>query len=384
MNPKYLLLGLTSLLLVSCSSNLSEADKIKVQEEKVILGKSLYFDKNLSNDRTQSCSTCHNPDAGFVDNRDNGVKKQASLGDNQTSIGDRQAPSAAYAMFSPKFHYDKKKKQYVGGQFWDGREATLAGQAGGPPTNPDEMAMKSKEAVIQRLQENSFYVDGFKKLYGEEIFTKTDEAYAAMTKVIEAFEQTKEFAPFDSKYDRFLEGKYELSVLEDLGRTLFFSNNNNSCATCHMLKGEDKKGETFTNYEFHNIGTPINHELRAKNGVTAIDNGLLNNPKVTDVKHKGKYKVPTLRNVAVTSPYMHNGVFKDLRTVVLFYDKYNNTSIDRVLNPETNEAWDKPEVKETISLDDLKAKKQSDRKIDAIVAFMKLLTDKRYEHLLQK
>ncbi len=181
MNPKYLLVGLVSLLLVSCSSNLSEAQKIKVQEEKVTLGKSLYFDKNLSNDRTQSCSTCHNPEAGFVDNRDNGVKKQASLGDNQTSIGDRQAPSAAYAMFSPKFHYDKKKKQYVGGQFWDGREATLAGQAGGPPTNPDEMAMKSKEAVIQRLQENSFYVDGFKKLYGEDIFTKTDEAYTAMT-----------------------------------------------------------------------------------------------------------------------------------------------------------------------------------------------------------
>lgn len=382
MKTNYLLSLSLVIFLSACSNNINEAAKIKVFEQKATLGKVLYFDKNLSNNRTQACSTCHNPEAGFVDDRDNGVKKQASLGDNNTSIGDRQAPSAAYAMFSPKFHYDKKKKEYIGGQFWDGREATLAGQAGGPPTNPDEMGMKSKEAVIQRLQENPFYVEEFQKIYGKDIFLNVKEAYSAMTKVIQTFEQTKVFAPFDSKYDRFLEGEYDLSVLEDLGRTLFFSNNNNSCASCHMLKSEDKKGETFTNYEFHNIGTPINYELRAKNGVTAIDKGLLNNPLVSDVKHKGKYKVPTLRNVAITSPYMHNGVFKDLRTVVLFYDKYNNK--ERVLNPESNKPWDKPEVKETINLDDLKAKKQSDRKIDALVAFLNLLTDKRYEHLLEK
>ena len=131
-----------------------------------------------------------------------------------------------------------------------------------------------------------------------------------------------------------------------------------------------------------NIGTPINHELRAKNGTTSIDNGLLNNPAVTDEKHKGKYKVPTLRNVAVTGPYMHNGVFKDLRTVVEFYDKYNNK--DRKINPETGKPWQDPEVEETISLEELKANKLIDRKVEALVAFMKLLTDKRYEHLLEE
>ena len=118
-----------------------------------------------------------------------------------------------------------------------------------------------------------------------------------------------------------------------------------------------------------------------KNGVKQIDQGLLANPNVSDKKHLGKHKVPTLRNVAVTAPYMHNGVFKDLRTVVEFYDKYNNQ--ERNINPETGEPWDEPEVKETISLEDLKAKKQNDRKVDALVAFMKLLTDKRYEHLLE-
>lgn len=371
-------------IFTACSNNVevSKAKELSNSKIKEDLGRSLFFDVNLSKNRTQSCATCHNPQNGFVDDRDNGIKAMASLGDDGKSLGDRQAPSAAYAKFSPKFHFDEKKQKYIGGQFWDGREATLAGQAGGPPTNPIEMGMPSKKAVVDRIKENPYYVQTFKKVYGKDIFSSNEEAYKAMADAIEKFEMTDEFSPFDSKYDRYLKGEYELTVLEDLGRTLFFSNNNNSCATCHVLKGEDKAGETFTNYEYHNIGVPVNHELRAKNGVTAIDNGLLNNPAVSDERHKGKYKVPTLRNVAVTAPYMHNGVFKDLKTVVEFYDKYNNPT--RVLNPETNKPWDKPEVKETISLEELKAKKQNDRKVEALVAFMKLLTDKKYEHLLEK
>ncbi|MCT7576787.1 c-type cytochrome [Aliarcobacter butzleri] len=346
------------------------------------LGRILFFDVNLSKNRTQSCATCHNPDAGFVDDRDNGVKKMASLGDDGKSLGDRQAPTASYAKFSPTFHFDEKTKKYVGGQFWDGREATLEGQAGGPPLNPIEMGMSDKKAVVDRLKENTLYVDSFKKIFGADIFKNDDKAYEAMTIAIASFERTDEFSPFDSKYDRYLKGEYDLTPLEDLGKSIFFSNNNNSCANCHVLKGEDKEGETFTNYQYHNIGTPTNNELRAKNGVKAIDEGLLANSNVSDVAQKGKHKVPTLRNVAVTGPYMHNGVFKDLKTVVEFYDKYNNK--DRNIDPETNKPWDEPEVKDNISLQELKANKLTDRKVEALVAFMKLLTDKKYEHLLEE
>ncbi|MCT7646277.1 cytochrome-c peroxidase [Aliarcobacter butzleri] len=346
------------------------------------LGRILFFDVNLSKNRTQSCATCHNPDAGFVDDRDNGVKKMASLGDDGKSLGDRQAPTASYAKFSPTFHFDEKTKKYVGGQFWDGREATLEAQAGGPPLNPIEMGMSDKKAVVDRLKENSLYVDSFKKIFGADIFKNDDKAYEAMTIAIASFERTDEFSPFDSKYDRYLKGEYDLTPLEDLGKSIFFSNNNNSCANCHVLKGEDKEGETFTNYQYHNIGTPANNELRAKNGVKAIDEGLLANSNVSDVAQKGKHKVPTLRNVAVTAPYMHNGVFKDLKTVVEFYDKYNNK--DRNIDPETNKPWDEPEVKDNISLQELKANKLTDRKVEALVAFMKLLTDKKYEHLLEE
>ncbi|MBF7066481.1 cytochrome-c peroxidase [Aliarcobacter butzleri] len=346
------------------------------------LGRILFFDVNLSKNRTQSCATCHNPNAGFVDDRDNGVKKMASLGDDGKSLGDRQAPTASYAKFSPVFHFDEKAKKYLGGQFWDGREATLEGQAGGPPLNPVEMGMSDKKAVVDRLKENTLYVDSFKKIFGADIFKNDDKAYEAMTIAIASFERTDEFSPFDSKYDRYLKGEYDLTPLEDLGKSIFFSNNNNSCANCHVLKGEDKEGETFTNYQYHNIGTPANNELRAKNGVKAIDEGLLANSNVSDVAQKGKHKVPTLRNVAVTGPYMHNGVFKDLKTVVEFYDKYNNK--DRNIDPETNKPWDEPEVKDNISLQELKANKLTDRKVEALVAFMKLLTDKKYEHLLEE
>lgn len=377
-----LFLGMIFLLSACSNSKVSQAKKIELEKEKISLGKVLFSDVNLSKNRTQACATCHNPDFAFVDNRDNGVKKQASLGDDGHSLGDREAPSAAYAMFSPKFHYDEKKKKYIGGQFWDGREATLAGQAGGPPLNPIEMGLPSKEFAVKRLKENVYYVEMFKKIYGNDIFKDSNKAFKSMADAIASFEKTKEFAPFDSKYDRFLKGEYELTPLEDLGRSLFFSNNNNSCANCHVFKGEDKKGETFTNYEYHNIGTPINKALRAKNGVKTIDKGLLNNPAVSDEKELGKYKVPTLRNVAVTGPYMHNGVFEDLETVVLFYDKYNNKKT--AINPETNKKWQDPEVKETISLEELKAKALTQRKVDALVAFMKTLTDKRYEHLLEK
>ncbi|CAC9647617.1 cytochrome-c peroxidase [bacterium endosymbiont of Bathymodiolus sp. 5 South] len=352
--------------------------------QKQALGEKLFFDPILSNSRTQSCSTCHNPGFGFVDNRDNGVGGAASLGDNGKSLGDRNTPSAAYAMLSPDFHFDKKSQQWIGGQFLDGREQDLKGQAGGPPLNPGEMNMLSKQALLTRFKNHPTYSTQFKKIYGNNIFDNTDKAYLAMTKSIAEFEKTKFFAPFDSKYDRYLAGKYKLTDLEDLGRSLFFSDNGANCTTCHQLKkSDDAKGEAFSNYEYYNIGVPVNTALRAKNGVKTIDKGLLNNPKVNDVKQAGKFKTPSLRNIAITTPYMHNGVFKELATVIVFHNKYIDKS--RTTNPETNQPWAAAEVPETIDFNDLKkGKKLSDKKVNALVAFLKTLTDKRYEHLLKR
>ncbi|MGY0398578.1 MAG: cytochrome-c peroxidase [Ostreibacterium sp.] len=365
---------------------ISEKVKVAPTIDKATLGRLLYFDVNLSKNRTMSCSTCHNPAAGFVDKRGNGVANMVSLGDNGHSLGDRNAPTATYAKFSPHFQKNtgknKDKSAFLGGQFWDGREPTLADQAGQPPLNPDEMAMPDKHSVVARLKENAGYYQLFKTLFGETIFANDDQVYLAMTQAIQAFEETDFFTSFDSKYDRFLHGEYELTALEDLGRSLFFSNNNTNCSTCHKLKAEDNPREVFTNFEYRNIGVPENTALRAKNGVKAKDLGLYQNPMAKTEDNKGKFKVPSLRNVAVTGPYMHNGVFANLRTVIEFYDQYNNPV--RKNNPETGKPWRKPEVGQNIALEELKVKALTDRKIEALVAFIKTLTDKRFEAVLDK
>ena len=145
--------------------------------------------------------------------------------------------------------------------------------------------------------------------------------------------------------------------------------------------------ETFSNYQYHNIGVPPNRAARKVNGVKPdhVDHGLLDNPAVSEAAADGKFKVPTLRNVAVTGPCMHNGVFRDLRTTVLFYNKYNTKNAKRQINPETGKPFAAPEVAATLAVKELThGPALDDVRIDALVAFMKTLTDKRYEHLLEK
>ena len=382
---KLILLSIvTGLIISGCNS--SQSTPAQPLLSKTELGQQLYFDTNLSANRTQSCASCHAPEAGFADPRGNAAQGAVSLGDDGHSLGDRNAPTAAYAMFSPAFQLSNEGI-YKGGQFHDGRENDLQGQAGGPPTNPIEMGMPSKAAVIERLNENPRYRDSFIALYGQDIFNTPEQAYSAMADSIAAFERTELFAPFDSKYDRFLRGEYQLSEQEELGRTLFFSQQFTNCNLCHQLKASPRAaGETFTSYEYHNIGVPVNQNARAVNGVASdhIDRGLLENPAVSDPAQAGKFKVPTLRNVAVTGPYMHNGVFKDLRTVVLFYNKYNSRSNARQINPETGQAWATAEVAANLSVEELETGPAlTDQRVDALVAFMKTLTDKRYEALLK-
>lgn len=379
---------LTALILVVAgAAPIAAGEPIATRED---LGAALFSDTNLSFNRTQACATCHAPASGFADPRDNGfghpVARAVSLGDDGKSIGDRNAPTASYARFSPTFHRDSEG-HYVGGQFWDGRADKLEDQAAGPPLNPLEMGMPDTASIVERLQENPTYISAFKSLFGERIFDDPDSAYAAMTEAIAAFERTDEFSPFDSRYDRYLRGEVEFTKQEELGRTLFFSDQFTNCNQCHQLKPlPGSAGETFTNYRFHNIGVPINKAVRAANGSSenAADLGLLANSAVNEPSEAGKFKVPTLRNVAVTGPYMHNGIFSDLRTAVLFYNRYNSKDPTAQINPETDLEWGETEFLKTISTTELThGPALDDKRIDALVAFLKTLTDARYEHLLE-
>lgn len=353
------------------------------------LGEALFHDVNLSKNRTQSCATCHMPERAFSDRNDTANGNPVSLGDDGESFGDRNAPTASYAALTPPFGRDADGV-YLGGQFWDGRAKNLEEQAAGPPLNPIEMGMPDEASVAARIAENREYVKAFAAFYGPEVLKDPKATFRAATEAIAAFERTPQFSPFDSKYDRYLRGEVKLTDEEELGRTLFFSKQFTNCNLCHDVKARDGRmeGATFTSYKYFNIGVPANPDVRKANGSKPdfTDPGLAANPHVKgDPKERGKFKVPGLRNVAVTAPYMHNGVFKDLRTVILFYNKYNSKKKSRQIDPETGRRWAPPEIADNIDLEKLEAGPAlDDRRIDALVAFLKTLTDRRYEHLLEK
>lgn len=365
-------------------------------EDEEAFGEALFFDENLSLHRTQACATCHDPARAFTDGRvgDDGQVRAVSLGDDGISLGDRNAPSAAYAFLSPQFHVGTRSRHNkqsanrlyegaLGGQFWDGRASDLEGQAAGPPLNLLEMGMPDIEAVAERLYENEEYRRALAQFGGVDTLDDARQAYAAMTRAIAAYERTDAFAPFDSRYDRSLTGEVALNFKELTGKAIFFSQFAN-CGICHQLFSEGdpigERVEPFTGFEFHNIGVPQNADVRALNGVMGVDDGLASH--LDDPSLRGAFKVPTLRNVAVTGPYMHNGVFAELRTVLQFYDHFVNDE-ERALNPETSLPWAAPEVSATVATDLLRVgDPMTDNDIDALECFLRALTDQRYESLL--
>ena len=372
--------------LVSLSVASAATSDEQRQARLVDLGRALFFDVNLSFNRTQSCATCHDPARAFIDWRDSGVSAAASLGDDGHSLGDRNAPTLSYAALTPPLQRNAAG-EWLGGQFLEGRAPTLADQAQGPPMNLLEMAMPDTASVVARLQENPNYAREIPALFGDNVFSDEARTLQAMGESIAAFEQIEFFSPFDSKYDRYLRGDYEPTNEELLGITLFFSNQFTNCNLCHQLKTlPEAEGELFTNHLYHNIGVPVNRQLREASGLGEdyVDIGLAGNPLVADSTQAGKFKVPTLRNVALTGPYMHNGVFADLKTVLLFYNKYLTRSSKAQINPESGEQWGPPEVAENISFEELQAGRVlDDRAINALLAFMRMLTDRRYEPLLE-
>jgi len=341
------------------------------------LGQQLFFDTDMSFNRSQSCASCHDPERAFTDTRDNGVNAAASLGADGVSLGDRQAPGLTYADSVPTFHKVEDGK-FAGGFFWDGRATTLEHQATSPLYSAIEMGLADTETLRQRLLEKDFYQQAFSELFSANVFETPDAINHAFSTAVAAFQRTALFSPFDSRYDRYLRGEYQPTVQERIGMGLFFSKDFANCSHCHQLNSlPNSVGETFSNYQYENIGLPVNATLRSANGKGSdvVDMGF---------KDQGRFRVPSLRNVAVTAPYMHNGIFNDLQTVLLFYNKFNTTGGTSQTNPETGKDWGEPEVDGHRDMVKLNAGiPMSGRQMDALEAFMRMLTDQRYEHLLQ-
>ena len=358
-----------------------------IETNTALLGKQLFSDTSLSFNQTMSCATCHNPEKGFIDDRDNGVASAVSLGDDQISLGTRNSPTVAYASLTPDFTGTNQNAR--GGQFLDGRASDLTDQAGQPFLNDLEMGMPDQASVIARVMANPDYVAAFEALYGADVFNNTNTAFSALSDSLASFQETQEVSPFDSKFDRAIAGSYTLTNAERNGQDLFFSNRL-SCNNCHRVNNLTNlsPSQLFTNHEYENIGVPANQTLNnllqslgQQAGLLANgDQGLFENPAVNNNNAtRGRFRVPTLRNVAVTAPYMHNGTFANLQTVIHFYDHQGGGNNRRPINPETNQPWNDPEINANINNNDLRMPGINNNDVNDLECFLRTLTDAQFE-----
>jgi len=410
MKNKILLLAVVPLvLLLFAGVGRQSASSLSPLEE---LGKRLFFDKNLSTPPGQECAVCHGPGVGMTGpdeefNEKGGVYEGAVKG----RFGNRKPPAAAYAGGSPVLHIDKEGN-FVGGMFWDGRATgetlgdPLAEQAMGPFLNPLEQNMPDKKSIILKVQKSD-YAALFEKVWGKgslDAAKDIDGAYERIGRAIAAYERSAEVNPFNSKFDDFWRKakaagldvasidesnwkKYDnlgLNQVELKGLVLF--NGQAKCFACHVLTAVDGKPPLFTDFTYDNLGIPKNpdnpfYKIPKEwnpNGANWVDEGLGGFLKETEkyagyaAKNTGKHKVPTLRNVALSprpgfvKAYMHNGHFKSLKEIVHFYNTRDVASA----------TWPAPEVSVNLNIDEMGNLELTEEEEDAIVTFMKTLSDK--------
>ena len=403
-------------------SSLIFAQELTPKEQ---LGKKIFFDK-ISSPDWMACANCHAPDVGFVGPNPGTNKKGAVYnGAIPQRFGNRKPPSSTYAPFSPNFDYDASEDLFFGGNFWDGRATgwnlnnPAADQALGPFLNPVEQNNQDKQHVLMQIA-GSKYTGLWEDVWGEPITYNTPEEintnYNRVGLSIAAYEASNDVSPFTSKFDYYLKGMVDLTPQEIIGMQIFNDEGEGGgkCSLCHIsAPGPNNEPPLFTDFTFDNLGAPKNpynpfydmDKVFLDDGTSInplgdmwIDYGLgdflrsladpdnqgwRSLPYVTSAlagmtnadllakaeDNDGKQKVPSLRNVDkkngnnFTKAYLHNGVFKSLKEVVHFY---NTRDVGN---------WPPSEVAENVNTEELGDLGLTDNEEDAIVAFMKTLSD---------
>lgn len=409
--------------MVACSAPLllavlTVSAQDSVLSDKEQLGKSIFFDENLSINQNQSCAACHAPQAGWT-GPDTSINTHGGVyeGSIPGRFGDRKPPSSAYATQSPVFYQDKKGL-FTGGNFWDGRATgwrlgnPAADQAQGPFLNPMEQALPDSACVVYRVC-NGDYPVTLEEVWGDEACdiawpadvetlcaaeggsvglsvqdrANSNMAYDVIALSIAAYEASPEVNAFRSKFDYVKYGLARLSTEEQRGFALF--RGKGMCHRCHASNGLDP---LFTDYTFDNLGLPKNPEnpvyFRDPLFVDAGLGGFLRGsgyPEAVYGAEWGKHKVPTLRNVdlrpspGVVKAFGHNGYFKSLEGIVHFY---NTRDVKPTCPGDYTEAqalaagcWPAPEVMENVNTTELGDLGLSPDEEAAIVAFLKALSD---------
>jgi len=377
----------------------SEDEKALTDPE--LLGKRLFEDATLSEPQGMSCMSCHVPEHAFQGNHGSPVAAVA-LGSRPDKFGTRKTPTIMYKSYSPAFGFykdeddGKEKLEAKGGQFWDGRASDLIEQATGPLLNPAEMNNPSIESIVEKVK-NGNYAGLVTALYGPDAFADPKAAMTGLSKALSAYETSQRFAPFSSKFDDYLRGQAKLSREEMHGYELFTNVKKGNCIACHVGKPEsnDPADWIFSDFTYDAVGVPRNAAIPANADPANYDLGLCKRPGIEAVLPKeiplqslcGAFKVPTLRNVAVTGPYFHNGAFASLRDAVAFYatrDTDPKHWYPTLSNGKVDKFNDLPAAyKGGVNVEEVpydrkpgQTPRLNDNEIDALVAFLKTLTDK--------
>ncbi len=311
------------------AAQITGLDANPLTRAKIELGRQLYFDPRLSADSTVSCASCHNPAEGYTAHTKTGVGIRGQL-------GGRNSPVSFNRILSGK-------------QFWDGRVDSLEDQAVGPIQNPIEMGF-THEGVVKRLSENPVYKKQFDAVFGELTIDRVGQAIAAFERAIvtapSPYDYHEQMLPFltmdeeDIADDPELAAKYKaakeaveahpLSDSAKRGREIFFTEKGN-CTACHV-------GANLADEKYHNLGV----------GMDKPEPDLGRFVVTKDEKDTGAFKTPTVRNAALTAPYMHDGSVATLEEVVEWYDKggHPNPHLSDKIRPLNLTAQDKADLVE--------------------------------------
>lgn len=326
--------------------------------DSAIIGKLIFFDTSLSEPAGVSCASCHSPMTGFSDPRHTPFSEGSTH-----KFGSRNANAISYMPFAPnrRAEFIRGVWETVGGFFWDGKAEFLNQQALFPLTNPDEMNIPNFGIASTKIKHAAYYPK-LQKLFSASALADSQTIVFYAVTCLQAFQESYQVNPFTSKFDFYLKGKVKLSEQEMRGMNLFNDTTKTKCSLCHLSTPTTyatTRNILFTDYSYDNIGLPKNPLQMGM----PIDSGLSkferNNPLEV-----GRFKTPTLRNIEVTAPYMHSGIFSTLEEVMEFYNER-----------DTNPKFAHPEVPATVNKEDLGDLKLSAQEIKDIIAFMKTLTD---------
>jgi cytochrome c peroxidase len=266
-----------------------------------------------------SCQSCHDPDHAFA----SPVNEPVPRGGPATATpGFRNAPSLRYLAGSGAFSFENDGAP-LGGFNRDGRANSLAEQARRPFLAEHEMANATVTDVADKLRRTAYAAE-FEAVFGARIFEQPELAFDRAVTALQQYQlEDPDFAPFTSKYDAFLRGKIRLSDAELRGLGVFNDAQKGNCAACHpSARGAAGEMPLFTDFSYDNLGVPRNPAIPANNDPGYFDLGLCG-PFRDDLAASrdlcGAFKVPTLRNVALTPPYFHNGRFATLTDAIRFY-----------------------------------------------------------------